>query len=321
MSPRPQRVICSSARNSKGRAQEHVGPTTSANECRHRTGTKIDSVLLEGRSDRGRSGGGEDEGAVVGDGDGVLGVGGVGAVGGAQRPAVGVDLVVAAAGGQHRLDGEGHAGAQRQPAAGTAPVGDGRVLVHAAADAVAAEVARHRVGAAVSGGDGVDGVADVAEPVAGCGGGDARFQGAAGGVDEGLVGGAGRADGDAEGGVARPAVEVGAAVDAEQVAVAQPVAAGDAVDDGVVDRDADDGGVGGGGEGGPVAEEGGFGARLADDGGGQLVEFGDGDAGGGVAGDGLQGSGDDAAGFAHGLEFAGGFQLNHGITIPVYLLV
>src|SRR5690606_37116644 len=214
----------------------------------------------------------EDEGAVVGDGDGVLGVGGVGAVGGAQRPAVGVDLVVAAAGGQHRLDGEGHAGPQRQPAAGTAPVGDGRVLVHAAADAVAAEVARHRVGAAVSGGDGVDGVAEVAEPVAGCGGGDARFQGAAGGVDEGLVGGAGRADGDAEGGVARPAVEVGAAVDAEQVAVAQPVAAGDAVDDGVVDRDADDGGVGGGGEGGPVAEEGGFGACFADDGGGQLVE-------------------------------------------------
>src|SRR5690606_41957081 len=133
------------------------------------------------------------------------------------------------AGGRHGREGEGRAGAQRQPASGTAPVGDGRVLVHAAADAVAAEVARHRVGAAVSGGDGVDGVADVAEPVAGCGGGDARFQGAAGGVDEGLGGGAGRADGDAGGGVARAGGAVGAAVAREQVAVAQAGAAADAV--------------------------------------------------------------------------------------------
>ena len=49
----------------------------------------------------------------------------------------------------------------------------------------------------------------------------------------------GRPDAEGDGGVAHPAVQGGAGVHAEQVAVAQPVVAGDAVQRGVVDRRAD----------------------------------------------------------------------------------
>jgi hypothetical protein len=57
------------------------------------------------------SDGGQDAWAVGGDGDGVLEVGAVGAVGAAQGPAVVVDAVgVAAAGQEPGLDGDGEAG-------------------------------------------------------------------------------------------------------------------------------------------------------------------------------------------------------------------
>lgn len=133
-------------------------------------------------------------------------------------------------------------------------VGEVRVLVHPAADAVAAVAFQQAVARAA--GDGADGVGDVAGAVADDGGGDAGRQGAAGGVDQPLVLGAGRADGEADGGVARPAVQEGAAVDAHEVPVAQPVAGRDPVHDGVVDGGADDGREGHRGEGRPVAEEG-----------------------------------------------------------------
>ena len=82
---------------------------------------------------RGQRGRRQDARAVVGDGDGVLDVGGPAAVGAAQRPAVGVDpVVVAAAGQEPRLDRDDQPGAQRHPTARTALVGHVRRLVHRA---------------------------------------------------------------------------------------------------------------------------------------------------------------------------------------------
>src|SRR6266498_598924 len=57
-----------------------------------------------------RSGHGEDFRAGVGDEDGVFELGGPLLVLGGDRPAVGPDVVGDAAEGDHRLDGEGHAG-------------------------------------------------------------------------------------------------------------------------------------------------------------------------------------------------------------------
>src|SRR6185437_12415174 len=78
---------------------------------------------------------------VVGDRDRVLGVRGAAAVGGAYRPAVLVEVdAVPAARDEPGLDREHQAGNQAQAAARLAAVGDVRVLVHGAADAVPAEV-------------------------------------------------------------------------------------------------------------------------------------------------------------------------------------
>src|SRR5205814_4637914 len=82
----------------------------------------------------------QDSWAVLGDGDGVLGVRRPGAVDRLQRPAVRRGLVAAATTGhQHRLDREDQAAPQPPPPARPALVGHVRVLVHLAADAVAAE--------------------------------------------------------------------------------------------------------------------------------------------------------------------------------------
>ena len=103
--------------------------------------------------------------------------------------------------------------------------------------------------------------------------------------DQPCVLGAGAADGEADGRVADPAAEDRAAVDAHQVAVAQPVVVGDAVHDRVVDGGADDGGEGGRRPVGAVAEEGRSGAGLAEDRAGGPVEVAQADADGrGLAG-------------------------------------
>src|SRR6201999_2404149 len=92
-------------------------------------------------------------------------------------------------------------------------------------------------------GDRADGVADVADPVARHGGRDAGGQRSFGRGDQVLVRRLPGPDGEADGRVAAPAVEVGAAVDADEVAVAQPVVGRDAVHDGVVDTGTDHAGV------------------------------------------------------------------------------
>src|SRR6476619_3885072 len=86
---------------------------------------------------------GEDLGAVVGDGDGVLEVGGAAAVDGDDGPAVVEHLGLGGARVHHRLDGEHvpllelHAPARRPV------VGDLWVLVHGGADAVAYVLTHH----------------------------------------------------------------------------------------------------------------------------------------------------------------------------------
>ena len=76
--------------------------------------------------------------AVGGDGHGMLELHRQAAVGGDDRPAIGQQNPVVLAGVDHRLDGEGQAGAQARAAFGLANVGDGQLFVQHAADAVAA---------------------------------------------------------------------------------------------------------------------------------------------------------------------------------------
>src|SRR5215204_4325104 len=74
---------------------------------------------------------------LVGYGDGVLEVGGEGAVRGVDGPAVPLaEADVVAAGGDHWLDGEGHPREEARPGTWPAVVGDLGVLVHLAPDAV-----------------------------------------------------------------------------------------------------------------------------------------------------------------------------------------
>src|SRR5215208_434298 len=89
---------------------------------------------------------GEHPRAFVRDGDGVLEVGGEGAVGCVDRPAVPLaqaDLV--APKGDHGLNGEGHAREEARPCAGSAIVGDLGALVHLAPYSVGDEVSHHPV--------------------------------------------------------------------------------------------------------------------------------------------------------------------------------
>src|SRR4051812_9168160 len=106
---------------------------------------------------------GEDPRPLRRDGDGELEVGGERAVLGVDRPAVVAHADHVAAGGDHRLDGEDHAVLERDPLAGRAVVGDLRLLVHRAPDAVADQGPHDReaVGLHML----LDGVRDVAEPV------------------------------------------------------------------------------------------------------------------------------------------------------------
>jgi hypothetical protein len=169
----------------------------------------------------------------------VLGVGGAAAVGGADCPAVLVEVdLVRAAGDEPGLDRDDQAGDEAQATSGPAPVGDVRVLVHAAADAVAAEVG----GDAVPGGaaDLADRGGDVAEPAARPRRGDSRRERRFCRGDKRRVTVGRCPDGKGDRGVTDPAVQRRAGVDAEQVAVAEPVVVGDAVQRGVVDRRADD---------------------------------------------------------------------------------
>src|SRR4051794_29785105 len=182
-------------------------------------------IVSGGRSTAaGRSsvlGGGEDPGAVVGDGDGVLPVGGTGAVAGDDGPAVVELLGLVGAQGEHGLDGDGHAGLQAGALAGLAEVGQEGLHVHLGADAVAAVVGDDAVldpiGLVGAHDGALDGEGDVGQPGADDGGLDAGEHGGASGLGEFAVGIGAGPDEHGHGGVAVPAVEDCPAVDGDQV--------------------------------------------------------------------------------------------------------
>jgi len=227
-----------------------------------------------GQSERGeaehfREGGagaeGEDFGFAIGDEDGVLEVGGGFAVFGDDGPAVFEDADGGDAGVDHRLDGEGHAGHEGGGFAAGTEVGDLGFLVEAAADAVADEFADD--GEASGFDEFLDGAAEVGEFAAGAGPVDGLVEGLLGDGEEafGFVGNF--ASGDGGGVVADEAAFDDADVDLDDVSGLDAAGAADAVDDFLVDGDADLAGEA------AVAEKGAFAVVLAHELGGEFVDF------------------------------------------------
>ena len=154
-----------------------------------------------------------------------------------HRPAVRQHPHVAATRVDHGLDGEGHAFAQLEAGAGPAIVEDLRVLVIDPADAVAAVLAHHRVLVAL--GEGLDGVADVAEEGAGLDHADAAPHGLVTGIGEPTRQHRHVADRVHAAGVAMPAVADDGDVDVQDVAALQGPVVRDAVADDMIHGGAD----------------------------------------------------------------------------------
>ena len=213
---------------------------------------------------------GENQRAVCRDGHRVLHVRTPRTVLAAQRPAVGVGVDLVSGVQEPRFDGDHEAGTQLESTACASVVGDVRLAVHGAADAVPAEL---EVDAeARSPGHVTDGRRDVAEPVAGLRCCDAGLKRAAGGRDQASLL-ARRPDDDAERGVGDPAIDTRREVDADEVAVLQHVVVGETVQDRVVDRGAQDLAKRRGAERRVVVDVAGLGAALADHLVGELVEL------------------------------------------------
>ena len=138
-----------------------------------------------------------------------------------------------------------------------AEVGDLGVFVHGAADAVADELADDAEALGLA--ELLDGGGDVAEPSANLALLDGLFERGLGDFEELCGFGRDLADGVGDGGVGVEAVDDDAAVDGEDVAFFEDaLGVGDAVDDLVVDRGAEGGGIA------VVALEGGDGAQFGD---------------------------------------------------------
>src|SRR4029077_2083387 len=118
------------------------GSTTTPFTSGERWGTKRE--YTKGRLSSVEGPLGEYDGALFCDSDGVLKVGGQGAVGGADRPAVRLHVDVGRAGVHHRLDRQRHPGLEPGQVALAAEVRDLGVLVHLAPDPVADELADDR---------------------------------------------------------------------------------------------------------------------------------------------------------------------------------
>ena len=161
---------------------------------------------------------------------------------------------------------------------------------------------------------------DVADVAAQPGGGDAVPQGAAGGLAEGQGLRRDLADGDGERGVAVPALDDGAAVDGEQVALGEHPVAGHAVHDLLVHRQAGDALEPADALVGAVVQERRGGAGGADDLGGDGVELAGADAGPDGRPGGGEGGGHDEAGPPHQQQLLAGLDLHapvaehHGVS-------
>src|SRR5437588_8816163 len=153
-----------------------------------------------------------------------------------DRPLVVVKVDLGPARGDHRLDRKRHAGLQERPPTGLAEVRDLRLLVVRAADAVADERADDRETRALD--DLLDGVRDVTDPVAGPRLLDAGSKGFLSHLEQAGGLGIDLADAESERAVRDEPGKRDADVDRDEVALLDPVAARDAVDDHRVRRDA-----------------------------------------------------------------------------------
>ncbi len=154
---------------------------------------------------------------MVGDGDGVLEVGGAPAVDGDDGPAVVEHLGLGGPGVHHRLDGE-HVALLELHAPPRGPVvGHLRILVHGGADPVAHVLAHDGEPGPL--GDALDRGADVAEPVTLHHLVDRRLERPAGHLDEALRLVVDLADRHGHRGVGVPALDDRPAVDREDVAL------------------------------------------------------------------------------------------------------
>src|SRR5579862_2678454 len=142
--------------------------------------------------------------------------------------------------GSHRLDSDGYAGVQDWASAGHTVVGDVGRLVNGVANAVADQLADDAQ--VVFFQLVLDGGADVADTGAfTLDGGDAGVQGSFGAVNQALDASRGVAAGDhTDGGVVNHAFISKRQVKFDEIALADRLVTGNAVDDGVVDGDADD---------------------------------------------------------------------------------
>src|SRR5271170_1993257 len=177
-------------------------------------------------------------GAIFCDGYGVLEVGAVTAVDCDGCPTVLEDTDFRAAGVDHGLDGENHAGLEAGALAGWAEVGDLGVLVHGTADAMADKLAddAEALGLAVL----LDCGGDIAETPTHLALLDGFFEGGLGDFEEFAGLRADLSDGVGHGGVGVVAVDDDATVDGEDVALFEDAfGVGNAVDDLVVDGGAE----------------------------------------------------------------------------------
>ena len=230
----------------------------------------------------------------VGDGDRMLELGRELAVDGDGGPAVLQCAGLEATGVDHGLDGKDHA-LFKSVAATAVVVGDLRRRVERATETVANEILDDTETVFVC--MGLDGFADVAHAAAILDGLDAQAQALLGDLDELFHVGLGSADEEGLGGVAEPAVDDGADVDVDDVALLQLQRfGGDAVAHDLVHRGADAARV-------PVVVEGPVGvAPLRRPGDGDVVEFLGADPWLHEGADMVKHLGRDAAGATHAIE-------------------
>jgi hypothetical protein len=156
----------------------------------------------------------------------------------AARPAVLVEDDPVRRGGEPRFERDREARPEGEATAWTALVGDMGVLVHGAAESVAAELEVHRVSVRV--GYGSDRRRDIAQAVPRLRGLDGGLEGHPGRADEPPVIFRGCADDHRDRRVGHPAVDSHGEIHAQDVAVTQPVVVRQPVQDRVVDGQADD---------------------------------------------------------------------------------
>ena len=230
-------------------------------------------------------------------------------VGQTQGPAVLVDGQLLRRERPPGFDRQGQTGLEDEPAAALAAVGHVRILVHRVAEAVPAEVEVD--GDAMGIGDVADGLRDIAEAVAGLGRIDSGFEAGPGGVDEALIVFAAVADDGGAGGVGDPAVDGYGEVEGEEVAVLHHVIVRFAVEDAVVDGQADDVPERAGAEGRGVVPVAGLRTGVVDELPSGLLQVHDVHArfcDRGQLGQGLR---DETAGHRHLVDLGGRLQLNH----------